>query len=204
MNLEEQFGSIDIYLFDQVLRGRFANRHRILELGCGRGRNLVHFWNEGFEVHGIDADQAAVQQARERASRIAGADAAQRLQVGQLDHLPYEPDEFDAVILNAVLHFAPSRAHFERWLAEAWRVLRPGGLFFARLASKKGLEDRIVKRSENRYLLPDGTERFLIDDDMLLRYSAALGGSLLDPIKTVNVQDLRCMGTWVLQKHREP
>lgn len=198
--LRDLLGSIDIYLLDQILRGRFDARLALLDAGCGAGRNLRWFLRAGYEVHGIEIDSRALEAARAQARVLAGEEAAGRFRGGALDALPYAADRFDAVLLNAVLHFAPDRAHFERWLGEAWRVLRPGGLLFARLASERGIEAQVTPRGAGRYLLPDGSERYLIDDERLLELGAQLGGRLLDPLKTVNVQGLRCMCTWVLEK----
>jgi SAM-dependent methyltransferase len=198
--LRDLLGAIDIYLLDQILRGRFDARRALLDAGCGAGRNLRWFLRAGYEVHGIDAEGHALEAARAQARELAGEEAARRFLQGSLDALPHDAARFDAVLLNAVLHFAPDRARFERWLGEAWRVLRPGGLLFARLASKQGLEAQIVPRGDERYLLPDGSERYLVDDERLLELGERLGGRLLDPLKTVNVQGLRCMCTWVLEK----
>ncbi len=198
--LRDLLGSIDIYLLDQILRGRFDARRVLLDAGCGSGRNLRWFLRAGYEVHGIETDARALEAARAQAQELAGEEAAVRFREGMLDALPYAADRFDAVLLNAVLHFAPDRAHFERWLGEAWRVLRPGGLLFARLASKQGIEAQVTPRGAGRYLLPDGSERYLVDDERLLELGTRLGGRLLDPLKTVNVGGLRCMCTWVLEK----
>ena len=51
-----------------------------------------------------------------------------------------------------------------------------------------------------RFLLPDGTERYLVDEKMLVDLTRKLGGTLLDPLKTTVVQDQRCMTTWVMRK----
>ena len=56
IELRSQFGDIDIYLFDQLLRGRFDGRRRILDAGCGSGRNLPFLLSRGFEVFAIDED----------------------------------------------------------------------------------------------------------------------------------------------------
>jgi hypothetical protein len=83
---------------------------------------------------------------------------------------------------------------------ELWRVLRPGGLFFARLASSIGLESLMVPRGGGRFHLPDGSDRFLVDEALLQALAHALGGSAVEPLKTVNVANLRCMTTWCLRK----
>jgi len=80
-----------------------------------------------------------------------------------------------------------------------WRVLARGGLFFARLASSIGIEPLLADTS-GRLRLPDGTDRFVVDERLLLDVTYELGATLLDPIKTTNVQNQRAMTTWVLQK----
>lgn len=85
-------------------------------------------------------------------------------------------------------------------LDEMWRVLKPNGIFFSRLASTIGIEDRIKHKHGRWYLLPDGSERFLVDESMLVAATDRLGAKLIEPIKTVNVQNQRCMTTWCLRK----
>ena len=194
------FGEIDIYLFDQILRGRFDRRRRILDAGCGDGRNLVYFMRRGFTCFGADRDPAAVDRVRALAGELAPALPADSFQVAGLDSLPWADRSMDAVICSAVLHFAEDEAHFGRMVLEMWRVLAAGGLLFARLASNIGLEDRIGHQAARRVRLPDGTDRFVVDEAMLLDWTARLGGQLLDPIKTTNVQQQRCMTTWCATK----
>lgn len=190
MNLAEHCGNIDIYLFDQILRGRIRPGMRILDAGCGTGRNLVYFLNEGYDVHGVDLD----------AEVIAGLPASGHFQVGSIESLPF-PDEFaDVVIANTVLHFARDDDHFKTMLDSLWRVLKPGGLLFCRLASTIGMEGRFQPLGGRRYLLLDGTQRYLVDQPLLLEHTRELGARLLDPLKTTVVQDMRSMTTWVLEK----
>jgi tellurite methyltransferase len=197
--LHGQFGEIDIYLFDQLLRGRFDARRRILDAGCGAGRNLPYFLSRGFEVHAIDEDAGAVAAARRLAARLAPALPADNIRQGPLHALPWPDAHMDAIVCSAVLHFARDRAHFERMVGEMWRVLAPGGLFFARLASSIGIEP-LVDAPVGRVRLPDGSDRFVVDEQLLVETTNTLGGTLIDPIKTTNVQNLRCMTTWVVQK----
>lgn len=202
--IRNAFGEIDIYLFDQLLRGRFDRRSRILDAGCGSGRNLVYFLRSGFDVFGIDRDPAAMARVRALAAEIAPVLPAGHFQAGDLDSLPWADEAVDAVVCSAVLHFADSEDHFGRMLMEMWRVLRPGGLFFARLASVIGLERPVATDGNGRARLPDGTVRFVVDEAMLLEWTERLQAELLDPIKTTNVQNQRCMTTWVLQKRHTP
>ena len=197
--LRAQFGEIDIYLFDQLLRGRFDGRRRILDAGCGAGRNLPYFLRCGYEVFAIDEDPAAVGAARRLAARHAPALPHDNIRQGALHVLPWPDGRMDAVICSAVLHFARDRPHFDRMVDELWRVLARGGLFFARLASSIGIE-HLVADTTGRVRLPDGSDRFVVDQQLLLDAAYERGATLLDPIKTTNVQNQRCMTTWVLQK----
>ena len=199
-DLHGLFGEIDIYLFDQLLRGRFDARRRVLDAGCGAGRNLPYFLSRGFEVHAIDADSGAVAATRGVVTALAPGLPEDHVQQGALDALPWGDARMDAVVCSAVLHFARDHAHFDRMVDEMWRVLAPGGLFFARLASSIGIESRLAART-GRVRLPDGSERFVVDERLLLDATARLGGRLADPIKTTNVQNQRCMTTWCVEKY---
>jgi tellurite methyltransferase len=200
MDLHQLLGDIDIYLLDQLLKGRIAPGMSLLDAGCGGGRNLGWFLRSGYEVFGVDEEDAAVRQVRSLAGRLAPALPPESFQIGTLDALPFPAERFDVVVCSAVLHFARDEGHFDRMLDEMWRVLRPGGLFFARLASTIGLEERVRPLAKRRFLLPDGSERFLVDEELLRRTTDRLGGIWLDPLKTTLVQNLRSMSTWVLRK----
>jgi SAM-dependent methyltransferase len=197
--LHAQFGDIDIYLFDQLLRGRFDGRRRILDAGCGGGRNLPYFLTHGYEVFAVDEDPTAVAAVKKLAARLAPALAPDNIRQGALHVLPWPDGRMDAVVCSAVLHFARDRAHFDRMLDEMWRVLARGGVFFARLASSIGIEP-LLADTTGRVRLPDGSDRFVVDERVLLDAAYERGGTLLDPIKTTNVQNQRCMTTWVVQK----
>jgi SAM-dependent methyltransferase len=197
--LRAQFGGIDVYLFDQLLRGRFDGRRRVLDAGCGSGRNLPYFFTRGFDVFAVDEDPAAVAATKQLAGALAPTLPPDNIRQGALHALPWPDGGMDAVLCSAVLHFARDRAHFDSMLDELWRVLARGGLFVARLASSIGLEARLPATS-GRMRLPDGSDRFVVDEAILLAAGSRRGATLLDPIKTTNVQNQRCMTTWVLQK----
>jgi tellurite methyltransferase len=200
VELRATFGDIDIYLFDQLLRGRFDLRPRVLDAGCGDGRNLLYLLSRGFTCYAIDRDPRAVENVRRLVGRLAPALPVEYIQAGEADRLPWGDQSMDAVICSAVLHFAADQSHFGRMVEEMWRVLAPGGLLFARLASNIGLEHAVGAPAGRRVRLPDGSERFVVDERMLTEWTARLGGRLLDPIKTTNVQQQRCMTTWCVEK----
>jgi SAM-dependent methyltransferase len=197
IDIREAFGDIDIYLFDQIQKGRFRPGMKILDAGCGGGRNIIWFLRNGFEVFGIDVDARAIADIRKS---LAPNLSPENFQTANLESIPFPDASFDWVVCNAVLHFAQDRSEFDRWISEQWRVLKPGGMFFARLASSIGIKDLLVPTSNGRFLMPDGSERFIVDEEMLLESTARLNANLIEPIKTTNVQNLRCMTTWVLMR----
>ena len=196
--LREQFGNIDIYLFDQLQKGRITLDMTVLDAGCGGGRNLVYLMRSGCAVFGVDGSADAIQAIRDSAAELAPDLPSDNFQVAAVEALPFPDAEFDVVLCNAVLHFANDEGHFNGMLQELWRVLAPGGLFFCRLASSIGIEDKIQSIGGRRHRLPDGTDRFLVDEAMLMGLTDELGGELLDPIKTTVVQGQRSMTTWVV------
>lgn len=200
LDLRAQFGEIDIYLFDQLLRGRIAPGMRVLDAGCGFGRNLVYLLGAGFEVFGVDSDARAVVDVRRLAASLAPALPPENFRVEPVEEMSFGAGSADVVISSAVLHFARDDDHFRVMVLGTWRVLRPGGLLFCRLASSIGMEDRVRRVAGRRFLLPDGSERYLVDEVFLVSLTAELGGALVDPLKTTVVQGLRCMTTWVVRK----
>ena len=202
LDLQDWFGGLDIYLFDQLLKGRFAARMRVLDAGCGGGRNLNYLLKSGFEVCGIDKSPEAVAQVQALAASLAPNLSSRNFRAELVESMSFADDDFDVVISSAVLHFARDEDHWLEMVREMWRVLKPGGIFFARLASTIGIENETEHLAGRRYRLPDGSTRFLVDEQMLLTTTAALGGEWIEPFKTVVVQHQRAMSNWVVQKMR--
>ena len=200
IDLPALFGQIDIYLFDQLLRGRVPAGTRICDAGCGAGRNLVYFLHEGYDVRAVDADPAAVDAVRSMAQRLAPNLPAGNFRVEPVEKMSFPDRCVDFMISSAVLHFARDDEHFEAMLRECWRLLERNGLFFCRLASSIGIESRVRPLGAGRFLLPDGSERYLVTEARLIELTAALRGDLIDPIKTTVVQNQRSMTTWVIGK----
>jgi tellurite methyltransferase len=194
--LREQFGPIDIYLFDQLLRGNIGPGMKIFDAGCGSGRNLVYFLRNGYEVFGADADPRAISATRHLASSL----PPENFHVEPLEQLSF-PDAFaDVALASAVLHFARDERHFEAMLRGTWRILKPSGLFFCRLASSIGMEKQVRELGSRRFHLPDGSDRFLVDAELLIALTEKLGASFVDPLKTTVVHNQRSMTTWVIRK----
>lgn len=200
-DLQDQFGGIDIYLFDQLLRGRLVPGMRVFDAGCGSGRNLVYLLRSGYQVFGIDADPGSIRTVRQLAARLAPELPPENFRVESIEQVSFPENFADVVLSSAVLHFARDEQQFDAMLQGTWRVLRPGGLLFCRLASSIGMEQLVKPIAGRRHRLPDGTERYLVDEAFLLNLTGQLGGQLMDPLKTTVVQGQRCMTTWVVRKH---
>jgi SAM-dependent methyltransferase len=205
LSLGQEFGSIDIYLFDQLLKGRIAPGMRVLDAGCGSGRNLIYLLRQKYDIFGVDAEPVSIAEVRALAAVLNPDLAADHFRIENIERMSFPSSYFNAIISNAVLHFVRDDAQFIAVMREMWRVLRPGGVFFCRLASiigtgtETGMEHQ--RLDGRRYLSPDGAERFAVDQAFLLDVTAMLGGQLLDPLKTTLVQDQRCMTTWVVRKN---
>jgi SAM-dependent methyltransferase len=200
MTVQEQFGQIDMYVFDQILRGNIAAGMKVLDAGCGYGRNLVYLLREGAEVFALDADAAGVAHVKALAAELAPQLPAENFRVGAIEKMPWADEFADVVICNSVLHFARDEEQFLAMVTELWRVLRPGGMLFCRLGSRIGMEFERLRGQI--YRIGDGSEWFLVDEAALLDMTRQMDAVLVDPLKTTVVQDYRCMTTWVVRKRR--
>lgn len=189
-------GATDIYLIDQIMKGRYTVGDTILDAGCGRGRNLHWFLRNGFVIYGVDANPAAIQELQQANSALPPG----RFAVGNVENLSFSAAFFDAIICSAVLHFARSTDHFFAMLDSLFRVLKPGGSLFIRMASDIGIEERAEPLGGGVFYLPDGSSRFLLTRQLLADMEHRYRFLWLEDFKTVNVADLRSMSTLVLQK----
>jgi tellurite methyltransferase len=200
LSLQDQFGQIDIYVFDQILRGNILPSMRVVDAGCGYGRNLVYLMRQGCEIFALDQDAEGVEHVRQLSAALATGLPPQNFQVGAIERMPFPDELADVVLCSSVLHFARDEAHFHAMVSELWRVLKPGGLLFCRLGSRIGMDFEEVR--EHIFLIGDASEWFLVDEEELLTITDTLNAVLVDPLKTTVVQDFRCMTTWVVRKRR--
>lgn len=195
-SLQELVGNTDIYLLDQIMKGRYQQTDKILDAGCGTGRNMHWFLKEKMEIYGIDENEASISELK----RLYPLLQEEKLQSCAVEHLPFENDFFDHIISSAVLHFANSISQFQAMLAEMSRVLKHGGSMFIRMTSAIGIEDKVRLVKDGVYIIPDQSRRFLLTRSIVADIVKKYPLSIIEPFKTVNVDDIRCMSTLILQK----
>jgi len=206
MTLQEQFGQIDIYLFDQILRGNISPAMRVVDAGCGGGRNIQYLLREGCAVFGVDVSAEAVAAVRKMAGELSPGLPAENFQVAGVEAMPFADEFADVVVCHSVLHFAQDESQLVAMVRGLWRVLRPGGMLFCRLASTIGAVEGMAFEpvGGRRFRMSHGAEWLLVDETLLMELTRSLGGELLDPLKTTVVQGQRCMTTWVVKKKSTP
>src|SRR4051812_30924272 len=140
MNLREWFGGIDIYLFDLLLKGRLTSEMKLLDAGCGGGRNLTYFFKTRFDVSGVDRSPAAIAEIRSLAATLAPSLPAENFRIEAVEKMSFGDSAFDVVLSSAVLHFARDENHWDQMVREMWRGLKPRGNFFSPLAATHRLD----------------------------------------------------------------
>ena len=195
--LEQLVGSTDIYLLDQILKGRYRRNEILLDAGCGNGRNLQWFLLNDIQCFGVDSNPEALAELKKCHPSLPPANIIK----ADLQQLPFPDQRFDHVISSAVLHFANNYAHFELMFAELVRVLQRGGSLFIRMTSDIGIENLVHPLGDGVYIIPDGSTRFLLTKQILANITRQHPVKMLEPLKTVNVNDERCMSTLVFQRN---
>ncbi|MEQ8927401.1 MAG: class I SAM-dependent methyltransferase [Fulvivirga sp.] len=184
-DLNNAIGNIDIYLLDQILKGRFENCTNLLDAGCGEGRNLNYFINSGINVFGCDTNPIAIKMARMSHKQV----PAENFISSSIEELTLPENSFDAIICAAVLHFASDEIHFHKILDKLVSLLKQGGILFIRMATDVGIS--VNQRSGFTYLLPKNE----IENTFTKR-----GLQLIEPWKSVVVNGERSMGVFTLLK----
>ncbi len=198
--LRHELQNIDIYLLDQIMKGRYKPDHRILDAGCGSGRNLFWLLKNNFDIYAVDAQKEALEALVQSANSLKIDLHPEKVKIADLRYLEFDSGFFDHIICSAVLHFAKSHQHFEKMFAELVRLLKPSGTLFIRMTSNIGIEKVVEEIESGVHHIPDGSVRYLLTKNMLAKIMRQHRLTFLEPLKTVNVNDERCMSTLMLQK----
>jgi SAM-dependent methyltransferase len=128
-------GSADLRQVWRLLTERLSPRSRILDLGCGAGRDLAYFGRAGYRVIGLDYSFNLL--------KIARADSNQRVVLGDLAMLPFATESFDAVWAVASLLHVP-RQRIRVVARDIRKILKQSGVFVASV--KRGTGERVDER----------------------------------------------------------
>jgi len=193
--LKENISGIDIYLLDQILKDRYKSGEKILDAGCGTGRNLKWFYQTNFNIYGIDTDKLRIKHCEDLYKS-----QQENFIKAKVYDIPYASNYFDHVICNAVLHFAEDLSQYSEMFEELLRILKPQGSLFIRIASNFGIESQVEVIGNGVYKLPDGSTRFLLTQELLEQIDNRNDIAFLENTKTTIVHKQRSMTTLVLKK----
>jgi SAM-dependent methyltransferase len=132
---------------------------RILDAGCGIGRHIVFFAEQGFDVYGVDISKEAIEIAN---AWVFKKGLKADLRVGDIEKLPFDDRYFDVVISHGVLdHITFSKA--KKAMEEIGRVLAANGYLYITLRSTEDSEfGRGEKVEHNTFVLQEGYEKGII------------------------------------------
>jgi len=163
--INNEVGDMDLFLFDLILKGEVERDMRVLDAGCGSGRNLFFFLKQGFDTTGVDIDQSEINASNFLSRGLGRGDVCSQ---ASLSNLPFDDGSFDFVICSRVLHFANSAEEFYKMMFELARVLSPSGLLYLSMDSMVGLENQLKEIDEHKHQFPDGSIRFVLTENRLL------------------------------------
>jgi SAM-dependent methyltransferase len=124
---QDFFGSEPSELAVSALR-TFRDRgiKKVLELGCGQGRDTWYFDRQGFEVTALDYSETGICQMRDKAEN-SGAKVVVQVHDAR-NPLPFPDDSFDAIYSHMFFTMEFSEEEISGMMSECLRVLRPNGL----------------------------------------------------------------------------
>ncbi len=199
--LNKLLGSPDLHLLDQILKGRYEPRMRVLDAGCGEGRNLPYFVRNGFDLWGVDTNLTALRLLRLQGKSWNPTFDPEKFIESDIADLPFPPAAFDAIICCAVLHFAPDRAHFFRITDQLLRVLKPSGSLFIRMNTRAEEKPLLPKAIGSRPSMPNAATRFLLTPNLVDQLTARYPLTWIEPMRTELVTGERAQATLVLRKN---
>ncbi|WKK76408.2 class I SAM-dependent methyltransferase [Marivirga salinae] len=198
--LNSELGNIDLYWLDFILKGYLPDDAKVLDAGCGEGRNLTYCLKNNLDIFGIDQNPEAINFLKLIAKKYKLGDLDARFQVMKLDKILFPDSTFDIIIGSAVLHFAKNVAHFNMMINELIRLLKPNGKIFIRTMTDRYFPENIVELEEGVFQFQNKQIRFVINADVFVENLRDRQLELIEPYKEVLVENRHTMGTFMFQK----
>lgn len=188
------FGDIDLFLMDLILKGHIKEGAKVLDIGCGEGRNGIYFIQRGYDYHGWDTDPTKLKLLEYLAKTIK---KSKTTFVSQDFTKASSTDLFDFIICSRVLHFALSKEDFlNKWMKIA-SLLTRGGILYASLDSVIDTEIGI-KKIDGFVEFPDGKHRYALDKSI---YQEIIKGfEEIEPLRTLVHHNERAQSFLCLKK----
>ena len=198
--LNSELGNIDLFLLDQLLKGRVSENDRILDAGCGEGRNLLYFLRNNYKVHAVDPNPSAIKMVQMHARTLGSTIPATNFLCTTIEESPYEAGYFDVVFCFSLLHHSTSAADFHNKVRSLLGMLKDKGTLLLKMEALKGVEDGVVQLESGLFNLPDGSSRYLMTNSDIKWITAECGMKQLEPVKIEMIENQRSYGYLVLQK----
>jgi cyclopropane fatty-acyl-phospholipid synthase-like methyltransferase len=131
---------------------------RVLDLGSGSGRHVIHFAKEGFSVFGLDNSSAGLDMTKEWLKKEGLT--AELVKKEMSDIFPWRDHFFDAVISVQVIHHANSTT-IKKIISEIERVIKKGGFIFITVPKLKNQGKNFAQIERHTYVPLDGPEKGL-------------------------------------------
>jgi 2-polyprenyl-3-methyl-5-hydroxy-6-metoxy-1,4-benzoquinol methylase len=198
--LNNELGNADLILIDQILKDRFSDQMRILDAGCGEGRNMIYFVKNGYNIYGIDQDEEAVNMAKIVCASANRSYIMENIQAFPIEENPFPDLFFDAVICINVLHSVSGHDEFFDLFDHLLRLLNNGGFLFLSMESDIGLSNRSLKKSINEEIRTLASHNFYFSSE--LRHEILANDQLMEiePSKTIVIGDIKSYTYLFLKK----
>jgi len=194
--LNKELGNADLFLIDQILKGSFHPGMRILDAGCGEGRNMIYFVRNNFSIYGIDPDPVKVSMAKLIARSSNKNFTIENILVSSIEDNPFPNEFFDVVLCINVLHSANDSEHFMRLLEAQIRILKRGGLFYISMESDMEGKSKCEKIAPRKGALADRVSLRMTSDlfNRILSLNSLIKN---EPVRTLHIEEtIRISGFW--------
>ncbi|MCE9628722.1 MAG: class I SAM-dependent methyltransferase [Candidatus Vogelbacteria bacterium] len=166
---------------------------KVLDLGCGAGRNTEMIWSLGFNVYGVDLHEDMVSTTMTRMKTLA-PEINWSLRIVQTDmtSLPYMDGSFDVVLSNGVYHNVSSVEDLEIAIQESARVLSNNGFLCINIFTSKYIDHNTLEKesSNHLYTTKEGLDMILISSEELIaicdKYNLKLQENLTEYVSEVS------------------